>query len=254
MANAVQTPITTVGSPSYRQTYTLTLAERQAARYIRATFTHSSGNWMYADELEANGSPTVVNHPPYVEYTESDKEEMKEISISYQGNLANEASITAWDTVSANAEMLTDGTYGAGCSTPSDYVSLNRNVLGYNAAPYDIVARLQNFSSIDDLSIVFLEKTGWGINVPDIVTFSVSKDGIEWTEAGRVDRDNAQTIAVGTDSGIRYHFILSLHNTMTAKYIKATFAHSSEAKNNFLYIDQLEATYNPISYYNQINN
>ena len=240
--NAESTVITATGSASYRLDYTLVPSEAISARYVRAVFTHST-TWLYVDEVKATGTAAEAGNPVYSALPAGKKINAALSSISYLGTLAEtDTAQTAWTNVLASTDRLTNGTYGAGCSYATDYLVLNRNQLGLTAAPYEFVFELGSLYSLDGLSLTILEKTSWGINVPDCVAFWTSQNGTDWTEAGAVDRYEAQVYNIETSGGTRYHYVLPLGGNTVARYVKIVFTHSSEYSATFLYVDEFEAS------------
>jgi hypothetical protein len=110
-----------------------------------------------------------------------------------------------------------------------------RNALNQVMGPIVLTSELEESIIVTQLSLDFIERTSWGIGVPDSVVYSVSMDGIEWTQIGAVSEANAVKETTGTDFVI-VDYVLDIQQMVEAKYIRAQFNYGTDtSKQDTLY-------------------
>lgn len=121
----------------------------------------------------------------------------------------------------------------------SGYLQLNKNQV---TGPIVLTTELEDSIIVTQLSLDFIGRASWGIGVPDSVIYSVSQDGIGWTQVGIVSEANAVKEAVGTGFDIA-DYVLDLRQLVEAKYIRAQFDYGADpskqdAKYTWLGVDE----------------
>ncbi|MGZ9585907.1 DUF4855 domain-containing protein [Paenibacillus marinisediminis] len=146
----------------------------------------------------------------------------KPVSLSYRdANLVKQAE---WDKAVERAHYLTDGKYAV--SDRDKHPELNQGYFDDPAVMYDVTLDLEENYNLSALTMSF---TGWseaGVNGSSEVTFSISPDGVNWTQVGVVTSSEAQVVPAVSGMEI-LNYTYSPPKELEARYIRASFGHSN---------------------------
>lgn len=146
----------------------------------------------------------------------------KPVSLSYRdANLVNEA---GWGGAVERAHYLTDGKFAV--SDRDKHPELNWNYFNNTAVQYDVTLDLEENYDLSELTMSFTGWNGAGVTGPPEVSFSISPDGVSWTQIGGVTRNEAQVASTASADMELLHYTYSLPNELKARYIRASFGHS----------------------------
>lgn len=164
--------------------YEYTLDVSATARYVKVTFATNAKGLVGIGEFEVYGEkePSVISTN-------------KSVSFNY-GESKNDDANWGVSAIKSGLSVLTDGEK----DNPNWWVN-NGNPLvcvdtDYVTGPYEFVMNMGTLSSVKKVTGYFYDRSDWGVQKPDEVTFSVSGDGIKWTEAGTVSSASASYITI----------------------------------------------------------
>ena len=139
------------------------------------------------------------------------------------------------DVVNAGLSVLTDGV-----NSTTTYAVNNGNVLiglkqSCIAGPYSFIVNLGGKTSVEKIATYFYDRSNWSVEMPEKVDYYVSDDGAEWTLAGTVTCDEAETTVL-TDTKYPNDQSPSICKLQLnaelegVKYVKVTFdAHTNSS-------------------------
>ena len=222
LADAIKTTIEDPRYPgSMVDIYEFALPAEAAGRYVRATFNTNSSGLVGIGEFEVYGqkAPSLITTGA---------------TITYFGHGTEVGSDANWGSaaVDAGLSVLTDGIG----NSPNWWVNNGNPNVGLKSSvlPGDYVFNLDigGPSTISRISTYFYSRTDWGVDAPDAVTYSISTDGIKWTEVGSVAKSSATITALedtrnpDAQAPSIYTFTL-LFDSVDARYVKVTFGTNS---------------------------
>ena len=170
---------TTILDPNYTgdeavvEIYEFALPVEATGRYVRANFDTNASGLVGIGEFEVYGqkAPSLITSGA---------------TITYFGHGTEVGSDANWGAaaVESGLSVLTDGVG----NSPNWWVNNGNPNIGLknSVLPGDYVFNLDIGapSSVSRISTYFYSRTDWGVDAPDAVTYSISNDGIKWTQLG----------------------------------------------------------------------
>ena len=212
---------TTIDDPRYPgQTvdiYEFALPAVTTGRYVRANFDTNSSGLVGIGEFEVYGrkAPSLITSGAAITY------------FGYGSEIGNDAN---WGSaaVKSGLSVLTDGIGNSPnwwVNNGNPNIGLKNSVL---SGGYVFNLDIGTLSSVSRISTYFYSRTDWGVDAPDNVTYSVSTDGYQWTQVGRVSKSSASTTVLedsrnpDAQAPTIYTFTL-LFDAVDARYVKVSF-------------------------------
>lgn len=129
------------------------------------------------------------------------------------------------DAIKAGLSVLTDGVN----DSPNWWVNNGNPNIGLKssvlAGDYVFNLDIGVQSSVSRISTYFYSRTAWGVDAPDSVTYSVSTDGIKWTQVGSVSKTSSTITTLAddrnpTDQAPSIYTFTLLMDALDARYVK----------------------------------
>lgn len=154
-------------------------------------------------------------------------------AFEYQSILNNVLYWTAAEIESAT-DLLTDGVK----DSPNWWVNASANYyIGLDKTciegPYSFTVDLEDSFLLSSLQAYFYDRPSWDVSVPESVSYAVSADGVTWTDAGTVEKADAETVTIDDERNpdaakpVIYNYTLDLDWT-SARYVRITFDGAAE--------------------------
>ena len=215
LADAV---INTVEDPRYEGSavdiYEFALSVKATGRYVRVSVDANASGLVGLGEIEVYGSkaPTLITQGA---------------AVTYFGFGSESGSDANWGSAAVNAglSVLTDGVG----NSPNWWVNNGNPNIGLKSSvlAWDYVFNLDIGvqSSVSRISTYFYSRTAWGVDAPDSVTYSVSTDGIKWTQVGSVSKTSSTITTLAddrnpTDQAPSIYTFTLLMDALDARYVK----------------------------------
>ncbi|MBQ7857885.1 MAG: DUF4855 domain-containing protein, partial [Oscillospiraceae bacterium] len=222
LADAV---INTVEDPRYEGSavdiYEFALSVKATGRYVRVSVDANASGLVGLGEIEVYGSkaPTLITQGA---------------AVTYFGFGSESGSDANWGSAAVNAglSVLTDGVG----NSPNWWVNNGNPNIGLKssvlAGDYVFNLDIGVQSSVSRISTYFYSRTAWGVDAPDSVTYSISTDGIKWTQVGSVSKTSATITTLTddrnpTDQAPSIYTFTLLMDAQDARYVKVTFGSNS---------------------------